>query len=367
MRVIYWTELFWPHIGGVEIFSKQLISALQKRGHEIVVITSRSEQASAGEDMVDGIKIYRLPFQQAIIRRDLKPVHEITEQVLALFRQSRPHLVHINSSQPSIFFYHLARTAYTIPTIFTIHEPPAVNINGANSLAIRTMQAADWVVAVSQATLDQARQLAPEINARSSLIYNGLEMPSLPVTSLPFDPPSLLCMGRLIPEKGFDIAIRSLHIIHEVFPSLHLVIAGEGQSRGQLEMLVEELGLGNSVEFIGWCAPENIPGLINAATIVLMPSRWQEPFGLVALQAAQMGRPVIASQTGGLPEVVADNETGLLFEKENSTKLARQVVNLLQHPEIAIQLGSSARKRAQQKFGMEEAAAAYDALYQQFG
>ena len=366
MRVVFWTELFWPHIGGVEIFSKQLITALQRRGYEFTVLTSESNHGNAVEEMMNGIQIYRLPFQQVIARRDLTPIKELTKQVVALLQQIQPDLVHINSNQPSIFIYHLARANHSVPTLFTLHEPP-VQAHGDNSLVGRTMRAADWVVAVSQATLSQARQMMPEITSRSSVIYNGLEMPLLPITPLPFDPPSLLCIGRLIGEKGFDLAIQALGDIRGVFPSAHMVIAGDGRDRPHLEMQAEKLGLKDAVEFIGWYQPERIPALINAATIVLMPSRWQEPFGLVALQAAQMARPVIASRTGGLPEVVVHNETGLLVEKDDSSELARQVVYLLQHPEIATRMGHAARERVQQLFSLERSTTAYDTLYMTLG
>jgi glycogen(starch) synthase len=366
MRVIYWTELFWPHIGGVEVFSRQLITALQKRGHEITVLTSLSDLGTASEERVDGIQIKRLPFQQVIAKRDLKPVHELTNQVVALFRQIQPDLIHINSSQPSILIYHLSHASSSIPTLFTIHEPPSP-AEGANSLVGRTMLEAKRVAAVSQASLSQARQLVPAIAPHSSVIYNGLEMPPAPIPRFVSDPPSLLCIGRLIKEKGFDLAIQALGEIRKVFPEVRLVIAGDGRERQPLEQQVEGSGMNDAVEFTGWCQPEKIPALIEAATIVLIPSRWEEPFGLVALQAAQRARPVIAARTGGIPEVVVHGETGLLFEKENPTELAQQVIHLLRHPETAERMGKRAWKRAQRLFSLERAASEYDALYKDIG
>jgi len=366
MRVVFWTESFLPLIGGVEIFSKQLLAALQKRGVEFTVITSANLQAGAGEEIVDGIHIVRLPFHRVIAQRDLKLVQELTKQVTALVHHIKPDLVHINSSEPSNFIFSLVHAVNSIPTIFTVHEPP-VQAQDANSLVGRTMRAADWVVAVSQATLTQARQLVPEITPRSSVIYNGLEMPRLPVTALRSDLPSLLCIGRLVEEKGFDLAIRALGDIMDVFPTARLVIAGDGRARHDLELQVEALGLGRAVEFSGWCQPEKIRALIDAATIVLIPSRWQEPFGLVALEAAQRARPVIAARTGGLPEVVVHGETGVLFKKDDPNDLARQVIHLLHHPETARQLGNAARERAQHMFSLERATDEYDTLYRTIG
>ena len=90
-----------------------------------------------------------------------------------------------------------------------------------------------------------------------------------------------------------------------------MVIAGNGTDRAQLERQAAELGLREVVDFIGWVAPDKVPELINSATIVLMPSRW-EGLPSVALQASMMARPVLATSVGGLPEVVVHGETGLL-------------------------------------------------------
>jgi glycogen(starch) synthase len=117
------------------------------------------------------------------------------------------------------------------------------------------------------------------------------------------------------------------------------------------------------VEFTGWVSPDKVPELINTSTIVVMPSRWKEPFGLVALQAAQMARPIVATRIGGLPEVVLHQETGLLVDKENSRQLAEAITFLLEHPEVAEQMGRAARMRAKSVFDLERCVDAYDTLY----
>jgi glycogen(starch) synthase len=95
-----------------------------------------------------------------------------------------------------------------------------------------------------------------------------------------------------------------------------------------------------------------------------MPSRWEEPFGLVAVEAALMARPVVASRVGGLAEVVADGETGLLVDKEDPAALARAVTHLLKNPATAERMGQAARRRARELFGFERQVDAYDGLYQ---
>jgi glycosyltransferase involved in cell wall biosynthesis len=122
------------------------------------------------------------------------------------------------------------------------------------------------------------------------------------------------------------------------------------------------MGLRGDVDFTGLVDAEKVPELLNRATIVIMPSR-REPFGLVALQAAQMARPIVAARVGGLPEVVVHNRTGLLVEKDNSAAIAEGVEYLLNNTESAALMGRCARERARRMFNMERHAEAYHDLY----
>ena len=228
----------------------------------------------------------------------------------------------------------------------------------------RTLRDADWVTGCSQAILDKGRQLVPQIISRSSLIYNGLDSPTCSPEPLPFDEPRLLCLGRLSPEKGFDLAIEAFDSVLRRFPKARLVISGDGSSRLELERMVAQKKLGQCVDFLGWVKPENVPALINRSTLVLMPSR-QESLPLVALEAALMERPVLATCVGGIPEVVVHDQTGLLVSAEDSRALAEAVAYLLDRPAIAIRIGQNARRWAEQKFNWQSHVDGYDALYKE--
>ena len=362
MRILYWTELFWPHIGGVEVVSRQLIDALQNRNHEFLVVSSHSGHKLPDASCIDDISIRRFHFQKALANRDLRALRTIKQDLTTLKQAFQPDIVHINSSQPSLFFHQITASSCPAPTLFTIHEPP-MSVSDPNSVLGRTLHSARWVAAVSEAMLQQARRLVPEIEPRSSVIYNALETPHLHPAPLPFDPPLLLCMGRLVEVKGFDLALRAFPILLKQFPKARLVIVGDGPIRGNLEELAAQIAPADTIRFTGWIQPEKIPDIINTATAVIVPSRWSEPFGLVALQAAQMARPVVAACVGGLPEIIVHGKTGLLVAKENSLALAESISFLLRHPEDAVRMGEEAMKKAHETFGMERFANEYDALY----
>jgi glycogen(starch) synthase len=173
----------------------------------------------------------------------------------------------------------------------------------------------------------------------------------------------VLCIGRLVSFKGFDVALDAFALARPSISAAHLTIAGDGPERDSLQRRAGQLGLGNSVTFAGWVGRDAIYDLIGQSTVILMPSRFREPFGMVAVEAALIGRPIIASRVGGLPEVVIDGETGVLVEKDDPPELARRLVELLSDPARASRLGERARAATLQRFGIAANAAAYDALY----
>jgi glycosyltransferase involved in cell wall biosynthesis len=362
MKILFWTELFWPYIGGVEVLSMQLIAALQKCGHQFLVLATHGERDLPDEETYRDIAIHRFPFQRALLRRDLKTIKTIRERITALKQSFRPDLIHLNTGQPSVFFHECTRDACAAPTLFTIHSP-VDHATDRNSLLGRVLNSSDWVAGISNAMLDDARKLIPEIVERSSVVYNGLEMPALKPAPLDFDAPRLLCLGRVIADKGFDLALDAFASLAGRFPRARLVIAGDGEAQPDLKRHAVELQITDKVDFLGWVDPEKVPELLNTSVAVVVPSRWREPFGLVALQAAQMARPVVANRVGGMPEVVADRQTGLLVEPENSATLAEAIAFLLDHPETAKEMGRAGRVRAQELFGFSRFVNAYDGLY----
>ena len=162
-------------------------------------------------------------------------------------------------------------------------------------------------------------------------------------------PPRLLVVSRLTPEKGVDIALSAFARVRSAFPGARLVIGGDGPERERLRRRSDDLGIGDAVVFPGRVAPAEVLGLLDAASLVLVPSR-AETFGLVAVEAALMQRPVVASRVGGLREVVADGLTGLLVPADDAGAMAEAAIALLGDEARCRRLGMAARARAQVLF-----------------
>lgn len=364
MRILIWQELFWPHLGGVEVLATNLLSALRRRGYEIIVVTRQDSLDMPRETTYQGIPVYRYPFWSALTSGKLSQVMELRSQVAKLKQAFAPDLVHINSFGPSVLLHYDTANAHHAPvllTLHTTHQPINAKSLGPDGLFARHLRTANWVTCVSNAVFVHWRQLVPEIDAYSSVVYNGLAPPALSPEPLSTNPPRLLCLGRLHPDKCFDLALKAFALVRDRFPLAHLGIAGDGDERPVLERQVADMRLDN-VEFVGWVAPGKIFDLMNAATIIIVPSR-HEGLPTVALEAGMMARPVVATRVGGVPEIVVDQETGLLVDPGDWRALAEAIEFLLATPEAAIEFGQAARRRIQRLFSFERYIDAYDTLY----
>jgi glycosyltransferase involved in cell wall biosynthesis len=364
MKILYWTPLFLPDIGGIETLSAKLLPELQKRNYDIVVLTSHGKHGVADKTEFEGIPVFRFHFRDVFGKHDLHQLFRLRAQVAKLKQSFKPDLIHIHMSDPSVYFHLSTLSAFPAPTIVTIHQDTKCLgfKGGLDTLLGNTLRMTAWVTAVSKATLFDLIHIEPEIENRSSVIYNGLDSPDIIPAPLPFDPPRILCLGRLIHTKGLDLAVTAFSSLLNRFPRVRLTIVGEGPQRTQLEKQVINLGLTESVEFMGRVEPEEVPAVINQATVIVMPSR-VEGFPMRALEAAQMARPVVATPAGGLAEAIVHQQTGLIIEKENSFALAEAVGFLLGHPDVAVRMGQAARSRVLGTFSLKSCVDSYDRLY----
>jgi len=365
VRVFYWTDWLLPSIGGVEVFSARLLPAMAARGHDIVVVTG---QHDAGRpDAVDwpGVAVRRFPFHPALGETDMGRTFELMRQVAQLKRSFQPDLVHLNTLGPSVLFQLGTEKHHPAPVLLTMHSPVADDARRQDTLYGRALRSATRINCNSRAVHADLCAVLPEMAARSRVTYYGMDVPTIAPAPRPVDDPVILGFGRLVDDKGFDLLIRAFARVHPAFPRARLVIAGEGAERAALEALAGSLGLSAHVRFVGFVAPTQVPHLLNTVSLVVVPSRWNEPFGLVALEAALMRRPVVAARVGGLPEVVDDGRTGLLVPRDDVAGLVEAISRLLAEPGTADALGAAARERAILRFSWPRCVDEYETLYEE--
>jgi glycogen(starch) synthase len=361
MRILLWSELYWPYIGGAEIFAANLIASLRGEGIEFLVVTSHHDRELPDTDVHHGVPIRRLPFRAAIAGRDVASFIRALKETSAIKQEFAPDVIHMNAIGPSALFHLRTAGASSAPLLVTLQqEVLGTQVDGAGTLMAQVVESADWLVGCSQNVLDQLRAAHPAAIARSSRIYNGVEVPRLDPAPMPAHL-HVLSLGRLVPAKGFDVALRAFAIVASRIPDARFTIAGDGAARDELVALAKELGLEERVAFTGWIEPDDVPRLLNDASVVVMPSR-REGMPIVAVQAALMARPVVATAVGGLPEVVLDGENGVIVPGEDPESVAAAIIRFAGR-ELATTMGERGRRHALTTLAWSRTVASYHALY----
>jgi glycosyltransferase involved in cell wall biosynthesis len=187
-------------------------------------------------------------------------------------------------------------------------------------------------------------------------IHNGV--PDVQVTPLPRlrSEPTIGFVGRLAEEKGVDLLLHALRDL----PGTAAVLVGDGPDRGALERLAAELGLADRVVFTGWS--DEVRRLLPTFDVLAQPSR-REGFGISIVEAMLAEVPVVATDAGGMAEVVADGVTGFTVASENAAALGAALGTLLADRDRRVQMGRRGREIALQHFAADSMAAAFARLY----
>ncbi len=220
---------------------------------------------------------------------------------------------------------------------------------------------------ISVSSQDMHAKFLPYLSssAKMSVIPNAIRAneynPNLDGSSIrqqyaiPFNAPIIVLAGRLSPFKGPDDLIRAAKIIIADFPDCYFLLAGREDLstvgyKAKLEEMIQALGLTDRVKLIGY--RQDLDVVFASANVVVMPSH-EEAFGLVALEGLAMGKPVVATRAGGVPEFMIDGEIGYLIEPKDYKALADRILRLLRQPEKAKRMGEKGRKRVVSLFNDE--------------
>ncbi|MGF1520835.1 MAG: glycosyltransferase family 4 protein [Leptolyngbyaceae cyanobacterium] len=223
----------------------------------------------------------------------------------------------------------------------------------------RWRSAIDCMVALShamKAELEQAGLDSVEV------IHNGV--PVRPLRPPLQDPPTVAYAGRLVPEKGIHVLLKAFAIAKTQVPQARLMIAGQGKSEPELRRLAAQMGLADSIVWLGHLSRSELENQFNQAWVQVVSSLWAEPFGNVTTEAMMRGTAVIASAVGAQPEIVGASETGYLVPPGDVKALADSLVHLLANKELAATVGTAGRVRALECFSEARRTEQFIALYQ---
>ncbi len=284
-----------------------------------------------------------------------------------------PDVIHVHWWFPgglSVWPRLMLRIPYVITShgtdLFLVDRVPAARL-----LAGPIFRNAAQTTVISSPLVARAARLGVE-RARITVIPMPVDAAVATELELPFTPRAsqntLLFVGRLVERKGAAYAIRAVAEFSESGRRVRLVIVGDGPERASLTALAESLAVRDRVEFAGALSPADVRERYRAGGVFVMPAvtDWkgeQEGFGMVLVEAMAYGLPVVATRSGGIPDIVRDGENGLLVPERDVGALMRGIASLLDDAGLATRLAEAARDDVRHRFAPSRIASAFDTVY----
>lgn len=358
-------------VRGVPRHVLDMACGLDRQRFAVEILAGRSEPGEgdlAEEAREKGLILHRVPSLQRAVNplADLKAYLSIAR----IIADGAYDIVHTHISKAGILGRLAARRAQVPVVVHTYHG--LVDEIGRTSLKAELFrrcerQAAAWsdgLVTVSHSVARQWQDMAVGAKEQYRVVPNGIDTAyyaAAAAMSLAGDP-RLVVVASLTPEKGIEVLLRAMSFLSAEFPSARLYIVGDGLLRASLERLSGELGLAANVHFVGIQA--DVRPYLAACDLAVLPSL-SEGMGLAAVEAMASGRALVASDTGGIPEVVVAGETGLLVAPGDAQALASAVAALVRDPAKRCEMGRAGCARAQNLFSIERALVSLQALYEE--
>jgi glycosyltransferase involved in cell wall biosynthesis len=346
-------------VGGAQTYVAQLLPALAERYEVVVAAHGPGPLRDATRDA--GARFVAL--QQ--LRRDLQPARDLLAllELVALIRRERPDLVHANSSKAGLLGRLAALAAGTRVRVFTVHGWAFKAYSGTASALFRwadRLLAPATTATICVSETERAAGLAARTcrGARTVVIPNAIDVDRAPQAALAGAPPRIVTVGRLAAPKDPLTLVRALPALGA--RPFTLAFAGGGREHARVEAELRAHGLGDRVELLG--ERHDVPALLAAADVFVLASR-SEGAPLSVLEAMAAGLPVVASAVGGVPELVADGETGLLVPPGDPAALSSALARLLDDAELRRRMGAAGRARARDRFDISALRAAHLELY----
>ena len=346
-------------ISGSEAHLLALLPQLKERGWDVRFLMLHEHEPGAW-DFARELRARGIPLDAISLAADVDPIAFL--RIAGYLGRLQPGILHTHLVHADVYGQ-LTGALTGIPVrVSTKHGFNEFRENRGFALGDRAIASlAHTHIAISRGLAKYLEEVEGFDGSSFEIVHYGIEPDGVPRAYAP-DVPRLLCVGRLIPIKGHIVLLRAFAQARRQVPSLRLDIAGRGPLEPALRALVKELGIQDGVRFLGYVAP--IQRAIEDAAAVVVPSMG-EGFGMVALEAMERARPVIAAEIGGLGELVEDGVTGYLVPPGEAEPLADAIVAVASDLPRAAELGEAGRRRALEEFLQDRCTDRTEALYRQ--
>lgn len=380
LKILHITRGIDP-IGGCEIYIRNLMKASRALGHEVLLLTATAPKNPLFDQSISIHCINEISsYEHKMARKSV--------QELSLFlSNAKPDLIHIHDLNNPYVIQYCGQNYPTIKTtlnadaycggtdkyLYTSGKECNFRL-GYGCLAIayyencmsRHPKRSLEIISIKKkslaATKDIFRIVVPSIRSKEILMQQGISVnrisviplfafqSKLPLAPYPSGKPKILFLGRLRPYKGVSYLLRALRKITIPF---ELLIVGDGEDRDELKELCQMLDLTDRVRFLGNQPHEAIDGYLDECSLLVVPSTYPDSFPTVGLEAMARARPVVGFSTGGIPDWLADGQTGYLVKPQDFVELAKKIEYLLLNRDGAERMGLEGKRRTVQYFTEE--------------
>ncbi len=366
-------------VGGVPHVVRTVSSNLSSRGHDVVLFRTGREIRLRRETSPTGFPRFEILLQMPF--GDRNPLSSLAifsarfplafVQLARLIRTLGIQIVNVHYPGQSHCYFALLRKILPIRLVTSVHGAD-IFPNGRRlaryPLGLRLLL--DWsdlVVTPSKAYRNDLLEIFPQLATKTVAVWNGIDANGLRAlaqagsmeTVLPDS--YLLCIAAQNEKKAIDVLLPAFRLVRQSHPGLRLVLVGDGPLREENQRLAKSLGLDSAVLFLRKVSRSLVARALKGCQALVLPSR-SEPFGIVLIEAFAFGKPVVATQVGGIPEIVCDGLNGLLVPPNNAEALSAAILRVLQDQLLRDTLVQNA-EAAVECFSDEKQAKSYESHF----
>lgn len=393
MKIVISTDVYYPMINGVAVFSKNLATGLKKRGHQVMVLAPsisgkfsvekdpdynftivrlKSTRMYLYPDQIEKIpndkKVLGIKMPQLLYKNGLHVSYNPYSDIRRVLEDFKPDIIHNQTSGPlalAIFRYAKKRN---IPIVMTDHTYPdnltqqvklpkfaKKPINAAmNAYFMGFLRRSEYAtLPTKQAITDLLPKNHHSFKVPVEALSNGIDLSRFtkgPASeeiykkyAIPKNVPIILYVGRIDPEKSLDILVNSFKKLIKEAPKAHLVMVGDGTAREKLEKMIKRKKLDSQTHFIGRVIGDDLSQIYRTGTVFVITSK-TETQSIVLMEAMASGLPAIAVNAGAVTELVKDGENGFIFEPDDTAGIASGINTIISNKELREKMSKNALK-----------------------
>jgi glycosyltransferase involved in cell wall biosynthesis len=370
IAMLHWG--FPPIIGGVETHLVSLMPELVRMGHKVSLLTGSAEDSPEHFDF-KGVSIYRSQFYDLnwLFKSNFQEVDDnVWDITVSFLDRIKPDVIHAHNMHYFSRYHTRVLEHYAlyhrIPLVLTAHNAWKDKL----FLDLTCKVAWDQIIAISHYIKRELMAVGvPE--EKITVVHHGIDEklfhPGKPSSSIFKDYPKLkgkkrvvFIPARLGIAKGCDIMIEAFRLVKNKFPDTLLLMSGSGniidwgltqnKDIAFFVTLIKHLGLEDSVYINTFSLSKEMPELYRLAEVIAYPSSSEEPFGLTMLEAMASGKPIVVTESGGMPEIIKDDINGYVVPKGNHEDLAEKIIKLMSDGKLRKKLGETGRQEVERMY-----------------